>query len=224
MMEARQVVVVQESASQMVHATSARILVEISGHSFFTGREAFKKADEVASCVEALKACGIAEDGIQLLNVAARVSSGKFKKSSAAQYTLAVKCEPIDRLGAALAAIASQKNAEIRHVYWGYDDLEKTRLRLLDEAVRAAKSVGQSIAHTLDADLLGLQKLTYKTSRPSSNRISVNVEDIELEFDEDFACASGGLPDLNLAHVGEVGVTVDAEFLIGLFNSQTDAD
>ena len=144
-MEALNYISVAESAQREITATGARLAVRISGQSFFTGREAFKKAVEVSECVAGLSSCGIAEDKIQIKNVFAQVGSGFLTKSSSATYDLEVLCESLELLGPAVATIASLKNSEIVSMAWNYSDVDKIKREILQEAVRSAHASANAI-------------------------------------------------------------------------------
>ena len=66
-MDALNLVTVSESAARELTATGARLGVRISGQSFVTGTQAFKKAAEVAACIAAVEKCGVTEDAFGCL-------------------------------------------------------------------------------------------------------------------------------------------------------------
>jgi uncharacterized protein YggE len=221
-METLHLISIQESATTTIHASGAKLNICIKGQSFFTGREAFKKAIEVANCVAELKQCGLSEDDIQLLNVSTEVESGMLTKSSKANYHLLVNCESIELLGRILSTIASQKNAQMTAIAWQYSNLEQTKRDLLQSAVVKTKNVAQSIADSLAVRLVGVHQLSYK----------VTGLDTEMQIREsnDFMDAmvmrsktrTEALDNLNLSHTSKVVLAVTAEFMVDTFKQASN--
>ena len=215
-MEALNYISVAESAQREITATGARLAVRISGQSFFTGREAFKKAVEVSECVAGLSSCGIAEDKIQIKNVFAQVGSGFLTKSSSATYDLEVSCESLELLGPAVATIASLKNSEIVSMAWNYSDVHKIKREILQEAVRSAHASANAIVSALNTSLAGLHRLKYE--------ISGLDDQLEMPYAAlsgmkraklAAAASSADIADgLNLSHTANVVAKVFAEFLV----------
>ena len=221
-MDALNLISVSEISTRELSATGARLVVRISGQSFFTGVQAFKKAAEVAACIASLAVCGIPEDDIRLLNVSAEVESGFLTKSSSAIYDLEVKCRSIDSLAPVIAAISSQKNSKISSVAWDYPDLGKTQKDVLQDAVRAAHSSATAIAAALNTSVLGVHKLSYDVAgldtelqvpgrRAARGRAA-------MEFKAGMAELSSGL---TFSHTTQIAVTVKADFLVGTFTNGT---
>ena len=206
---------VNESAQLEIEATGARLSVRISGQGFFTGKEAFKKAAEVAQCISLLASVGIADDKIRIKNVSAQVGSGFLSKSSSATYDLEVYCETMDLLGPAVAAIASLKNSEITSVEWNYTDRAKIRQDLLQEAVRLANQSATAIATALNTSVEGVHRLSYNISglddklrvdhAAYSKMSRAKMVDFEL---------SAMSEALSLSHTANVVAVVNAEFLV----------
>ena len=214
-MEVLNYISVTESARREITATGARLAVRISGQSFFTGREALKKAAEVAECVTGLSACGIEEEKIRIKNVATQVGSGFLTKSSSATYDLEVACDSMELLGAAVAKIATLKNSEIESMAWDYTDIEKVKRELLDAAVRSADAAAKAIVSALNTSLVGIHRLNYKVSGLDNE--SETLHDMHRSRVK-FAAASHGHDSdssrLNLSHTANVVVDVSADFLV----------
>lgn len=213
-MDTLHLITVRETSTSEVNASSANLAVRITGRSFFTGAEAFKKAAEVAILVSALKELGLSEDDIHLLNVSTEVESGILTKMSSATYHLRVNCQSIELLGRVLAAISSQKNSKIAAISWQYPDLEKTKRDLIQTAVRTAKDSARAVADSLSIPLLGVHKLSYV----------ISGLDTELRVPEmsGFAMHRGKakttpMDSLDLSHTTTIAVTVTAEFMVDTF-------
>ena len=164
MMDTLNYISVAESAHREISAAGAKLAVRICGQSFFTGREAFRKAAEVSECVTGLKSCGIAEDKIRIKNVSTHVESGFLTKSSSATYDLEITCDSMDLLGPTFATVASLKNSEIVSMAWDYAEIEKTKREILQEAVRSANASATAIASALNTSLNGVHRLKYEIS------------------------------------------------------------
>ena len=214
-MDTLHLITVRDTSTVNIHATGAKLAVRIAGQSFFTGTEAFKRATEVASCVSALKECGIMEDDIHLLSVSTEVESGILIRSSSATYHLLVECKSVESLGRVLTAISSQKNSKIAGIAWHYPDVDKTKQDLVRKAARAAKDAARAIADSLAVPLVGVHKLSY----------DVSGLDTELRLPEASAYAMRArtqakatvLDNLDLSHTATVTVTVTAEFIVNTF-------
>ena len=212
-MDALNYISVAESADREISATGARLAVRISGQSFFTGREAFKKAAEVSECVTGLKSCGIAEEKIQIKNVSTQVESGFLTKSSSATYDLEVLCDSMDLLGPAVATVSSLKNSEIVSMAWDYAEIEKIKREILQEAVRSANASATAIASALNTSLVGVHRLKYeiagldnKLEMPRNTLSKMKRARISAAEFED---ASEGL---NLSHTAKIVADVIADF------------
>lgn len=214
-MEVLNYISVAESADREISATGARLAVQISGQSFFTGREAFKKAAEVSECVTRLKACGIAEEKVQIKNISTQVESGFLAKSSSATYSLEVLCDSMDLLGPSVATVSSLKNSEITAVAWNYAEIEKIKREILQEAVRYANASAVAIATALGTSLTGVHRLKYEVSGLDNNLHGLRNAPVRMKrsmiSDAEFASASAGL---SLSHTAKVVVAVVADFHI----------
>ena len=206
---------VVESANREIAATGARLLVRITGQSFFTGSEAIKKAAEVSECVTGLISCGIPEENIRIKNVSTRVESGFLSKSSSATYDLEVACDSMDLLGPAVATIASLKNSEIVSIAWDYAGIEKIRGELLQDAVRLANTSANAIASALNTSLAGVHRLRYEISGLDDGLARPRIAATKMarsriaaaDFDEVVA-------GLSLSHTANLVAHVTADFLI----------
>ena len=214
-MDALNYISVAESARRELTAKGARIAVSIAGQSFFTGREAFKKAAEVSECVTSLSACGIAEEKIQIKNVSTQVGSGFLTKSSSAVYDLEVLCDSMELLAAAVASIASLKNSEIVSLAWNYSDVDKIKREILAEAVQSANASADVIVGALDTSLAGVHRLQYEVSG-LDNQLYQRSAALSQGGRSKFSAASMSSVSegLNLSHTATVVVSVVAEFLV----------
>ncbi len=221
-MDTLNIISVSETATRELRATGARLVVRISGQSFFAGNEAFRKATEVASCIASLAKCSIPEDDIRLLNVAAEVESGFLSKSSSAIYDLEVKCRSIDLLGPVIAAISSQKNSKISSIAWVYHELAKMQKDVLQDAVRAAHLSATAIADALNVSLSGVHRLSYNVTGLDTDLQIPGKSFARSRAANDFVT---GLPDLSsglmFSHTTQIAVAVKADFIIGKSTDST---
>lgn len=215
-MDSPNLISVNETAHADLVATAAHLTVRIAGESFFTGSEAFKKAKELAECVELLKQCGLKEDCISLAGVSTETATGLLSKSSSAVYQLLVRSSTDDQLGKVLAVFASRKNAVLSAIDWQYSNLESTKLTLLREASQRARAAAAAIAEELGAELAGLHTATYGFTPPdapprmpetqftgAAKRSRIVADDLEMAADS-----------LKLLHSARVEVALQAEFLV----------
>lgn len=216
-MDQPHLITVNETAEVRLHAASADLRICISGQSFFTGSEAFKKAAEVNACVKAMKACGIEHDDISIQNVSTEVESGILTKSSSATYELVVHCKSLECLGPTLAAVASQKNAKLARLSWNYDRLDQAKHDLLQTAVKKAKATAQSIAGSLGTQCSALHRLSYDFHGVNQDGYA---SDLSAPDRAKRKRASGAvaLSQLNLEHDTQLLVAVAAEFVVAAFH------
>ena len=214
-METLNYISVTESAQREITASGARLALRISGQSFFTGREAFKKAAEVSECVIGLSSCGIAEEKIQIKNVSTQVESGFLTKSSSGIYDLEISCDSMELLGPAVAVIASLKNSELVSIAWNYSDVDKIKREILQEAVRSANESANAIVSALNTSLAGVHRLKYEISglddklrMPSATRSKMKRASFSSS---DLADVSDSL---SLSHTANIVANVFAEFLV----------
>lgn len=205
---------VVESARREINATGAKLLVRISGQSFFTGSEAFKKAVEVAQCVEGLKSCGVPEDRIRIKNISTQVASGLLSKSSSATYELEVCCDSMDLLGPAVATIASLKNSAVESMSWEYSDIEKVKREILQDAVRSANASATAIVSALNVSLAGLHRLKYGVSGLDNHPVLASYGYGKMKRASVLADCDEAAGGLSLSHTANVVVEVSADFLV----------
>ena len=205
---------IEETCKPQLLATSAVVGASIHGQSFFTGDEAFKKAAELRDLISKLANCGIPQDDVNLIAVTAQSSAGLIGKSSAVKYHIQVRCSSLEALGLVLAAICSQKNAEIFVIDWHYSEYDKTKGDLLDQCVTSAKSRAERLSRSLGVSLHAVHKLTYEFSdadkRSSPSRGLHGYADVKRRRAESLA-------NLDLAHVSTLSVSVKAEFVVTEF-------
>lgn len=206
---------VAETAQEEITASGAKLAVRISGQSFFTGREAFKKAAEVSKCVSGLSSCGIPNDKIRIKNISTHIESGFLTKSSSAVYDLEVSCDSMELLGPAVATIASLKNSEILSMTWEYSDIDKIKREILQKAVRSANASATAIASALNTSLVGVHRLKYQISGLDNNLKTPNTNLSKMKrariADSDLTDMSDSL---SLSHTAIVVANVNAEFLV----------
>jgi len=214
-MDALNLISVAETATRELIATGARLIVCISGQSFITGTQAFKKAAEVAECISSLKECGVSDDDIRLLNVSAEVDSGFLIKSSSATYQLEIKCRSMESLAPIIGAISSQKNSEISSVAWDYFDLAKTKKDVLQDAVRATSMAATAIADALNVSVLGVHRLSYEVNGLDTDLSVPGRRHLGGRAVMEFKKGVVGLPSgLTFSHATRIAVTVKADFLV----------
>lgn len=205
---------VEETSTAQLRATAAHIGASIHGQSFFTGTEAFKKAAELRDLIAELAKCEIPQANINLIGVTARSSSGLIAKSSSVEYHIEVKCLSMETLGPALAAICSQKNADVFVIDWQYSEYDKTKRDLLNQCVASAKSRADELSRTLGASLQAVHKLNYEFSDEEKRSTAITSQGA---FGKPRARGSESLANLNLAHVSALFVTVKADFVVTEF-------
>ena len=144
--------------SDEIFADSVDLFVTIKGKSLFTGQEAFKKAREVRELVEGLTNFGSPEEDILLQSVQADVSRGIIGKHSSATYRLRIKCRKLDELADILGIITTQKNSDLAHMVWRYNDAEDFQAKLLEKCLSKSKHKAERVASSLGVELLGVHE------------------------------------------------------------------
>ncbi|MBC8289192.1 MAG: SIMPL domain-containing protein [Planctomycetes bacterium] len=211
------IVTVKESSDAELTAAGAQIIVRIAGQSFFTGNEAFKKAQEVADCTAALKRVGVTEDDITLASVTTEIETGILSKTSSAIYHLSVRVTAMEAFGPALAAISSQKNAKIAGMSWHYPDLDETKAATLQNAVRASKVAATQIAIALGTTVSAVHKLSYEfTGIDTEVRTTLGAYSGKTRAKH----STAALDQLNLFHKTRMLATVTADYVIEPFTEQ----
>ena len=143
-----------------IYANSLDMFVEIRGESFFSGKEAIKKAREVKEMVQVLSQVGIDENKIELMGVRMEVSSGMIGKSSSALYRLRVHLTNLESLGDVLGAVTSRKNASVLSLDWQYEAIDGIHDEMLLEAIEKAKNRAALICRELHLENLGVHTFT----------------------------------------------------------------
>ena len=175
---------VRTIAEAELDADSADLSLVIEGSSVFSGNEAFKKAKEVRELVESLKQAGVSEQKIKLRSVEVNSQSLLLIKSSSAKYRLSIKMVKLELLPAILNAIAGHKGAKLTRLEWNYSQLQATRRRLRQDALRDALVQARLDAEVLGIDVLGIHRLEEVVRERDYNR-----EYIDLDSEQVLAAA-----------------------------------
>ena len=194
-----------------VSADHVDLHVSIKGSSLVAGDAALRKAKEVSQMVADLKAGGVDEKDIYLQGVQADVASGLITRSSAAIYSLRIRCHDLEMLSALLGVITGQKNATLSSLVWGYHAEAEVRDRLLDACVQQAGEKARRIASGLGVRLLGIQSFSEADLEP--DRRSPGIEDLAA-YGERYRGAPSGLP---ISHMKSVLVRIAVEYTVTAF-------
>ena len=151
--EALEGIDVTEVYVEDVPATGVIILVTIKGSSFVTGQTAVKKANEVASLVEALTKVGLPEDKISVETVKLQASSGAILKTSSASYTLKLNCEDLEKMSDILTVVTSAKNISLDSMEWQFNDLEQHKPNWIKSAIEKANTSAAEAARALGSKI-----------------------------------------------------------------------
>ena len=193
-------------------ANGADLHVSVVGESFFTGSAALKKAREVAQLVADLKAAGIDEAGVHVESVHVKAASGLLSRSSSARYHLRIECRKLDSVADALAAVGSQKNAELQSLRWKYDDGPDARDRWLDAATRRAHDKARRVAANLRVHLAGVHSFSEQFLDPEANDLTLAPQSAGLVRRK--ARLTGDDLGLEVSHLKRVVMRVEAEYLV----------
>lgn len=203
---------VRTTAEAELDADSADLSVVIEGSSVFSGDEAFKKAKEVRELVESLKQAGVNEQKIKLRSVEVNSQSLLLIKSSAAKYRISIKMVKLELLPAILSAIAGHKGAKLTRLEWNYSQLQVTRRRLRQDALRDALAQARLDAEVLGVDVLGIHRLEEAVRDRDYNREYV---DMQADFDQGaFGRARAIDVGFQLGNSTTVKIELKAEFRV----------
>ncbi len=145
-------------------ADSADLTVVIEGSSVFSGEEAFKKAQELRTLIDALKDVGLDESRVKLRSVEVNSQSFAIIKSSSAKYVVSIKSVAVELVPKVLAAIACQKCIELSRLTWNYGKLKATKQQLRCEALKEALDQAEVDASVLGVKILGIHQLSEESS------------------------------------------------------------
>jgi uncharacterized protein YggE len=204
-----------------VAADKADLRVTVSGTSFVTGTQAFEKAREVASLVQALDAVGVPQSEIHLEGVTANTSAGALLKTSQASYRLRIRCIDLDRLGDILGAITAQKHVDLQELQWGYPDGETMQEDWLHLCIARANRKAALIAKGLGVRLLGVQDFSEHFSGPEESGAHTlsDTRMMRSRASEPPRVTSKEL-GLDIAHVKKVEMLVRVVYRISGFESE----
>ena len=205
--------------ARKVYANSLDIFVEIKGDSFFSGKEAIKKAREVKEMVQALLQAGIDESMIELMGVRMEVSSGMISKSSSALYRLRLHLTNLDSLGDVLGAVTSRKNASVLSLDWQYEAIEGIHDEMLTEALAKAKKRAALICQELQIENLGVYTLSeqfYNNQESHSSSLSGGTPFVTRKSREMTSEDLG----LEVSHSKRISLSLQLEYKVGPANKQ----
>lgn len=151
-------------ASRELIASGATFCIRIAGQSFFVGSQAMTKAEEVKNFVARLSDLGLDESCMRLWDVAVQNEVRLLTKASAATYDLAIRCDSLEILNAALSKTAEQKKAGLKSIAWQYRDLDNAKSLVLRESVKDARDAAVQVADALGLELGSVHELTCETS------------------------------------------------------------
>ena len=207
-------ITVKSERSLDLQATATELVVCVRGTSFFTGREAFKKAQELQKLVQALADAGVPEENIELRDVAL-TNDGKVLVTSSAAYTVRIRHVSVPHLSKVITAIAARKDVSLEELEWEYPLTEETKRKLLKEALEAAKTKADFIATTLGARIIGVYNLTDEFTEP----IDTAYFGQEAKLSKSLRARRAEPIDFHFEHTGRFMVSVKAEFKISEFPS-----
>ena len=144
-------------------ADTADLTMVVEGATVFSGAEALRKAKELRTLVDALKAAGIDENRVKLRSVQINSQSFALIKASSAKYVVSIKSVTVELLPTILSLVASQKGAKLSRLTWNYGELKATRRRLRHEALTEALQQARRDAEALEVEVLGIHQLTEET-------------------------------------------------------------
>ena len=208
------VITVQETQTHAVAAGDADLHVTVEGLSLFTGAEALKKAREVAQLVSDLTAAGLPQDAIFLQGVSADVQSGTLSKNSRAKYRLRVHCADLSQLADFIGVIASQKNAALTAVEWGYPDDDALHDDWLLACVARVRAKSAKIAAALGVQLTGVHSFSEDVEDSEMGRRTLS--DAPAGMRRRMASEDLGL---EVSHTKTVFVSVTTEFLVSGYDA-----
>lgn len=206
--------------SDDVPATGARITVNLEGSSFFSGRQAFSKAQEVRKLVGDLAEEGVNENDIELLAVSLKTDSGLLRSTSSVKYSFSINIDEMENLAKVIGVIASQKKASISDIDWKYDGLDQKHEELLalaiDECERRADLICKSIKH----ERIGVNNLSFNDTgaeREERNYSMLSAPGVmrrqKLDND-DFG--------MELKHIRKAAVSVTIYYLVKPLPNKSD--
>jgi uncharacterized protein YggE len=149
-----------------VEADAVDVFVTVEGSTLITGRAAMEKAREVRSLVEGLHEVGVEQEAVGVEGIEARTTSGLLTKSSSAVYRLKIHFTELDRLGDLLGVITSQKNADLTHLGWRYDDAADGEARRLRAAIERARVKADAAAAALGVKVVGVHRFVEGAPAP----------------------------------------------------------
>jgi uncharacterized protein YggE len=158
-----------------VAATAATLTLTVKGSSFITGNTALKKAKEVASLIEALKAAGLPEEKISLEFVRLQQTSGPVLKTSAASYTLRLDCDDLEKLSEILTVVTAAKNIVVDSLDWRYGDIAERKTKWIARALDQANTRAREAADVLGVKIEGVYdcQFDYINLQEHGHRIDV---------------------------------------------------
>lgn len=223
LVDAPNLIVVDESHFEDVVATSATLHLQIKGTSYFNTDVAFKRAKELSTLVESLKSTGITEDDFKLSRIRAEVAAGIFTKFSSVNYHVEVKVRDLSKMPEVLTAIANGKNAIIDYLEWEYPDDQETKDAWLRKALNKAMARGNLIAESLGVKVAGVHECTSRFSdehpQPRYDGLArslaaqVKYSRVQYESDE-YASRRAIEPGFQLSGTARRGVSVSVAFRV----------
>ena len=132
--------------------------VAISGSNFFIGQAAVEKAVEVADFSRRVKALGLPDLALAVVDVQVKTSSGIFSKSSAATYVVKLKTATLDRLPELLDVIFGAKNIRLLQLRWLYEKAwgkhDEWVALAIESCNRRARLIAEKLGAVLDGPVL----------------------------------------------------------------------
>ena len=212
------VITVRETQAHEVAADCADLSVTVEGLSLFTGSEALKKAREVAQLVSELTAAGLPPDAVYLEGVSADVQSGTLSKSSRVRYRLRVRCADLSRLADYIGVIASQKNAALNGINWGYPDDDALRDDWLLACIARVREKSARIAAALGVQTVGVHSFSETLQDPEAKHPRAASRSAEPAGMVMRRVTSEEL-GLEVSHAKTVHVTVIVDYLVSGYAS-----
>src|SRR5262245_131374 len=126
-----------ETETTEIEAARAFVMINVASEKIIFGNAAIAASEDLKSVIT--KVTAVSEEvEVETDSVSVTTNSGIFSKNSTANYTVKLKVNDLNALGAILGICSEGKKLSVRSVTWDYDE-DEAKLNLIKNAVRKAK-------------------------------------------------------------------------------------
>jgi uncharacterized protein DUF541 len=161
-----------ETETTEIEAARAFVMINVASEKIIFGNAAIAASEDLKSVIT--KVTAVSEEiEVETDSVSVATNSGIFSKNSTANYTVRLKVNDLNALGAILGICSEGKKLSVRSVTWDYDE-DEAKLGLIKSAVRKAKKKADEMMAEIGYTVVGIRSCSDSYQTPNIGEIVIS--------------------------------------------------